>query len=210
MTIVCISDTHGHHKRIAVSDADMIIHAGDFTMHGREHEVVQFRDWFMALPHKHKIVIPGNHDWFAEQQSKACAKLFTGIHYAIHDNIEIAGIKIGMFAFQPRFFDWAFNIDRNSDRMQFLWDTIDNDCDIIVSHGPPFGYLDMTPRGERVGCEIMKAKINKCSKLKLIVCGHIHEGYGECIERTSGVRIVNASSCDGKYRPVNKPIIAQV
>jgi Icc-related predicted phosphoesterase len=162
-----------------VPSGDILIHAGDLTSHGKKNQVQDFADWFRSQPHKHKVVIPGNHDWYAEQSARECEALFHGVNYAIHGCIQVAGFKIGMFAFQPRFFGWAFNVDRNSPKMEFLWSRIDNDCDIIVSHGPPQGLCDLTPRGERVGCEVMYKKLKQIEKLKLVVCGHIHEGYGE-------------------------------
>jgi predicted phosphodiesterase len=40
MKICIISDTHNKHKHLgALPDADMIIHCGDFTSVGKEHEV---------------------------------------------------------------------------------------------------------------------------------------------------------------------------
>ena len=43
MKIVCLSDTHGLHRRIKnVTDADIIIHAGDISNYGEEHQVEDF------------------------------------------------------------------------------------------------------------------------------------------------------------------------
>lgn len=35
MRIVCISDTHGLHRKLVLPEADILIHAGDFMIHGR-------------------------------------------------------------------------------------------------------------------------------------------------------------------------------
>lgn len=43
-------------------DGDVFLHAGDFTKCGSAAEVQEFDQWLAALPHKHKIVIAGNHE----------------------------------------------------------------------------------------------------------------------------------------------------
>lgn len=62
--IVCMSDTHSltHHIKFDIPDGDILIHAGDFTKCGKLDEVVEFNEWIGTLPHKHKIVIAGNHE----------------------------------------------------------------------------------------------------------------------------------------------------
>lgn len=63
MKILHISDTHNHHRQLQdLPAADVIVHSGDFTMVGTEAEVIDFMEWFCALPYKHKVFIAGNHD----------------------------------------------------------------------------------------------------------------------------------------------------
>ena len=55
------------------------------------------------------------------------------------------------------------------------------DTDILLTHGPPKGHLD-TYNGETKGCphllkEIWRLRKDK-GKLKMVVFGHIHDGYG--------------------------------
>jgi len=40
----------------------MVLLGGDFTNYGCEDEVLDFCDFLQHLPHKHKLVISGNHD----------------------------------------------------------------------------------------------------------------------------------------------------
>lgn len=62
--VVCLSDTHSmtSHIRKSLPDGDILIHAGDFTRCGHVAEVKEFNEWLAAQPHKHKIVIAGNHE----------------------------------------------------------------------------------------------------------------------------------------------------
>lgn len=62
--IVCMSDTHSltPHIKFDIPDGDIFIHAGDFTRCGKLDEVIEFNSWIGRLPHKHKLVIAGNHE----------------------------------------------------------------------------------------------------------------------------------------------------
>jgi predicted phosphohydrolase len=67
LRLVLLSDTHQLHREVDVPDGDVFIHAGDFTMFSRSMEaVVDFNDWLGELPHRYKIVVPGNHEFFLE------------------------------------------------------------------------------------------------------------------------------------------------
>ena len=58
-----MSDTHSNFYD--VPDGDILIHSGDFTNHGIHYgmeEVNAFVAYFKALPHKYKVLVPGNHE----------------------------------------------------------------------------------------------------------------------------------------------------
>ena len=61
-TFVSISDTHNLHRELSLPAADVLLHSGDFTLHGRLSEVADFVAWLISQPHTMKIVIAGNHD----------------------------------------------------------------------------------------------------------------------------------------------------
>ena len=52
----------------AIPEGDILIHAGDFTRCGNLQEVREFNTWLGTLPHKHKIVIAGNHELSFDQE----------------------------------------------------------------------------------------------------------------------------------------------
>ena len=64
MTIICISDTHNKHEDLHIPEGDILIHAGDITESGTKRELKSFFEWFKNQPHKHKICIAGNHDFY--------------------------------------------------------------------------------------------------------------------------------------------------
>ena len=52
---MCVSDTHGRTGNLQPPEGDVLVHAGDFSMTGKPHEVAQFNQWLGSLPHRQKI-----------------------------------------------------------------------------------------------------------------------------------------------------------
>ena len=214
MKIICLSDTHNCNENIAVPNGDVLIHSGDATIKGTEQEVEDFLAWFSKLPHKYKIFVAGNHDWLYETNNRF-ARLITanfGIIYLQDSFVEIEGLKIYGSPWQPRFFDWAFNLMRGNEIAE-KWKLIPDDIDVLITHGPPNGILDEVPRqfgAEKTGCEELIKTVKKLSQnnLKLHIFGHIHCGYGQ--DTKFGVKFVNASNCDESYEPNNLPIVIDI
>jgi Icc-related predicted phosphoesterase len=89
------------------------------------------------------------------------------------------------------------------------WDMIPLDTDVLITHGPMKGFLDMTTRGVSTGCPYLLEKSAEMTNLKLFVCGHIHEAYGK-FEFPDGGVFVNASTLNYNYQVQNKPIIVEI
>lgn len=202
--IVCLSDTHNCNEEISVPDGDILIHAGDATIRGTIDEIVLFNEWFANLPHRNKIFVAGNHDWLFQTNPSAARKLLDDkIIYLQDSSIEIENLKIYGAPWQPRFFDWAFNLNRGRE-MEEKWQLIPIDTDVLITHGPPNGILDQTPQGDFAGCEELRKRVEEI-RPKAHIFGHIHCGYGR--EEKFGVKFINASNCDEAYEPTNLPIL---
>lgn len=206
MRIVCLSDTHNRQSHIPVPDGDILIHAGDFTMAGRGAEIVEFNAWMGSLPHKHKVVIAGNHDWMFERNLREARSLLTNAVYLQDSEVTIEGLRIWGSPWQPEFFSWAFNLPRG-ERLAEKWRMIPSGVDILVTHGPPLGIGDRVSRGESAGCEDLLRELKRV-RPRLHVFGHIHEGYGA--SRVEGTLFVNAATCDEAYLPSQPPIVLDV
>ncbi len=212
--IVCISDTHNCNGQIDVPDGDILIHSGDATITGTVEEIKLFNVWFSSLPHKHKIFVAGNHDWLFERNNELARTLLdTKIIYLQDSECEIEGLKIYGSPWQPRFYDWAFNLMRGPELAE-KWKLIPNDIDILITHGPPNCILDEVPREwgiDYTGCEELRKRVDEIAwfgKLKLHIFGHIHCGYG--IRKVDGITFVNASNCDEQYHPTQPPIVIDI
>ena len=190
LTLVLISDTHARHREVAVPDGDVLIHAGDITRRGELDTVEDFDDWLATLPHRHKVVICGNHDWCFELEPDEARRRITNAVYLQDTGVEIGGLKLWGSPWQPWFFSWAFNLHRG-EPIAAKWERIPDDTDVLITHGPPRGIGDCCYDGQVVGCADLLARI-RLVKPKLHLCGHIHEAAG-AVER-DGTLFVNASS----------------
>ena len=210
--ISLISDTHTKHYQTTddLPGGDLIIHAGDLSSMGYQEELKNFFKWYKKLPYDHKVFIAGNHDWGFQDNPAAIALLledYPEIDY-LQDNIYLLGddytssIKIYGSPWQPRFYDWAFNADRGEDIKQH-WDKIPNDIDILVTHGPAWGFLDKVHgKGLNLGCEDLTEAIGRV-KPKIHVCGHIHTGYG--YTKYNDTHFFNAAALNESYTYTNEP-----
>jgi Icc-related predicted phosphoesterase len=199
--LVLISDMHGQHGRLKVPDGDILVVAGDFTTQGSFTEIANFNGWLGGLPHKHKIVIAGNHDVMFEKDPGFARSLITNAIYLQDEGVEVMGLKFWGSPWTPFFCNWAFNLRTGEERRQ-KWERIPEGLDVLITHGPPAGILDRTYDGEHVGCSELLAKLASLeSEPRLHVFGHIHEAAGR--ERHPGFRteFVNAGALDGRYVP---------
>lgn len=210
--LVCISDTHNMLDRMNIPDGDILVHAGDFTMKGTIPEVSKFNYHLSQLPHKHKIVIAGNHDIGLEADPKLFRGLLTNCIYLEDSGVEIEGIKFWGSPWQPQFFDWAFNLHRGPE-LQEKWALIPSETDVLITHGPPMGIGDLTHRqgtleAVNTGCVDLKREILNRIRPKAHIYGHIHESFGA--RKIQDIQFINASLLNEKYAIQNKPIIYHI
>ena len=204
--IVAISDTHNRHRALTIPDGDILIHAGDLTDMGELSDVRDFNDWLGTLPHQHKLVIAGNHDFCFENEPHEAEPLLTNCTYLLDEAVTLRGITFYGSPWQPWFHNWAFNLQRGSE-IKAKWDLIPGDVDVLITHGPPVGHLDQTYRGERVGCADLLDAVRRIRPTYHIF-GHIHEAYGRL--SNGRTEFINASTCSLQYEPVNAPVVIEL
>lgn len=213
MRFVCISDTHTLERKIGnIPDGEVIIHAGDFMSSGwSKYEYINFLSWYGALPHKHKILVAGNHDrqvqiepeYFKHHVDREKI-IYLEDSSTIIDNIVIHGSP-----WQKWFHDWAFNFpsdEKNYKRKaELVWGAIPDNTNVLITHGQPYGINDKTEEGDLTGCKFLKKRISKLKSLKYYIGGHIHEAYG--VQSIKGVTYINPAICTRRYNPTNSPIV---
>tara|TARA_B110000503_G_scaffold143739_1_gene247848 strand:+ start:6973 stop:7662 length:690 start_codon:yes stop_codon:yes gene_type:complete len=215
MKITFISDTHTKHHQITsqLPGGDLLVHAGDFSSRGLEHEVDGFFDWFNGLEnYTNKIVIAGNHDLMFEDDpmlAKDIISYYPKVTY-LQDDLEVIGedysssVKVWGSPWQPEFYNWAFNLPRGGEELKEKWDMIPPNMDILITHGPPWGHLDtVVGQSMNLGCELLAEQL-KVVKPKIHVFGHIHTGYGYKFDGTT--HFFNASVLSEDYVFTQKPM----
>jgi len=68
-------------------------------------------------------------------------------------------------------------------------------CDVLVTHEPPAGTLDLTRTGQHIGTRTVSNLIATV-RPRVLTCGHVHEAGG--IERVADTLVVNCTMGDGK------------
>lgn len=229
--VVCISDTHTL-EWIDVPDGDLLIHAGDLANDGSVREIQGTVDWLKTLPHRHKVVIAGNHDSYfdvrsrlEEDRDKSLSSISAStssirsiddpdshridwgdIHYLQHSSVQLSFHESpfssmtsststlttthtshrrpkartltiygapqipAIVPFGP---EHAFTYPPQQD----AWTgTVPVETDILVTHTPPRGHLDLGPN-YCAGCPSL---LNETWRVRptLHVFGHVHAAYG--------------------------------
>jgi len=213
--ITTISDTHSKHKSITpfLPGGDILIHAGDLTSMGYKYEIEEFCKWFDSINNYDlKVFIAGNHDYGFEErvyETMEIVNSYKTINYLQDDWVgfqkgDLREIRIWGSPWQPEFHNWAFNLKRNSKELEDKWNLIADDSDIVVTHGPAYGYVDMVyDRYDNLGCEKLIQRIEQFNP-SIHICGHIHTGYGY---RTNGkTHFINASVLDEQYQFTQYPL----
>jgi Icc-related predicted phosphoesterase len=200
--IVLFADTHGRYQEISIPNGDILIFAGDISRYGLLSELDEFNSFLGPLPHRHKIMIAGNHDFCFEDFPEESRKRITNAIYLQDQAVSVMDMSFYGSPWQPLFMNWAFNLPPGKP-LREKWDLIPKDTDVLITHGPPYGYGDLTMLGERTGDkELLRAIMRIKPKLNLF--GHIHEGYGQW--KVGRTLLINASVCDDQYRPLNPPV----
>lgn len=209
MRLVCISDTH--RTEPALPDGDVLIHAGDGTYRGERHELRAWWYYLQRQPHKHKIVIAGNHDISLDECMGRGDSLYWehvvrndyGLTYLRESEVTIDGIRFWGSPVQPHFYNWAFQKARG-DELARHWAQIPDNLDVLITHGPPKGFGDVNAHDSRIGDEDLLNRVLQV-RPRFHIYGHAHHGYG--VREFNNITFVNCSVLNEDYVLVNKPIV---
>jgi Icc-related predicted phosphoesterase len=208
--ITFISDTHTKHRMLDLPGGDILIHSGDLMNSGYNlNDVHDFLMWFEKQDYKELIFIAGNHDRMFENHPIRMDEILEGfpsITYLEDDWVDVDGIKIYGSPWQPEFYNWAFNLPRGGEDIEEKWSMIPPDTDILITHGPPQGHLDISgaPYNEpNLGCEMLRIYVDNIIP-KIHVFGHIHGSGG--YKKDNGIHFVNAAVLNERYEQVTNGI----
>lgn len=204
MNIQAISDTHGSNFISKIDKCDILLIAGDISPVKGDHSYYNQKYWYenefvkqleeLKSLANHIVFIGGNHDTYlsecniSKNNNAIRSILPSNVHYLCDDLVTIDEIKIygSPWCNRP---SWArkgppvWNFALNEFELKEHYDKIPNDIDILLTHGPAYGYCDsildesITLIGDtdkRLGSTALSGRIRDGLKAKYVLSGHIH------------------------------------
>ena len=166
-----------------------------------EPEARAFFEWYSELDIATKVFVPGNHS-AAVEQGLISPEDYHGIRFLIHDSMKWNGLKLFGSPYTPRFHDWAYMKKRG--KLDVVWQSIPENIDILITHGPPKGVLDLTDDIEsqaivQVGCAALRRHVDERVQPKIHAFGHLHDekgisNYG--MFTRGATKFINCACCD--------------
>jgi Icc-related predicted phosphoesterase len=202
-----ISDIHTHHyELIPPKNIDGIIVAGDWTttqgIGQNYNEAIDFFEWLHGIKVEYKLVVPGNHDtsWYNFMRN---SNPYPDIEVLDFGITWFGKTSIATMAHTPTFgYGWAYN--ESSKKLEQRCNAIPDHVDILVTHGPPYGILDMT-NGKHVGCKHLLRRIKEI-KPNVHIFGHLHDEHSHtnsAIQTEDCTLFINASVVSLRHKVIN-------
>jgi len=189
--ILAIGDTHDHPQDYApdlLPEADLCIVTGDLTEDGARGEragsgeMDRARGWLASLAERYPVYwIAGNHDMEVRNDTFGVIPNCTAIE----------GVTLTLDALPATLHGINLSPCFNAPMLKRVWDKMTDSrdvdaaafdaippVDILVSHCPPEGCADASPRGIPLGSPGLRAYIER-HRPRLVLCGHIHERGGQ-------------------------------
>lgn len=211
MKILAISDLHGQLPQLNVEGIDLLLCAGDVCPDFRGLKQEAQHRWYdeTFLPWWNQYALPkgftwGNHDWIHTPEA----------YVDEEDTFTPDKLRVWFSPWSTRFMNWSYM--ENEKKLDGIYSDIPEGIDILVSHAPPFGYGDeAAPTGPWAGHLGGKSLLSHMLRVKpkVLICGHIHGGYGEYVhkhETGEVTRIFNVSIVDEGYKVVNHGTVIEV
>lgn len=154
-------------------------------MAGTEEEAIEFLEWFIDQPHRHKILVAGNHDDCL--RGETIEGLPENCHYLDCSGVTIHGVR---FYGIPLFME-----DIMEGNMERKYEEIPSEIDVLITHQPPLGILDGDDSYEYGSSELLAKVLDVCPRVHLF--GHIHNATG--IHAGKYTAFSNGSVVDENY-----------
>lgn len=194
--------------------ADVAIHCGDLTLYSNVKEYQKTFDVMRSIDAPLKLVIPGNHDCSMDVGfwEKDCLRrrhlpeeMMTRLLRRPHETYEVVeqarqdgihvlmeegtyhfilanGARLTVYAsaWTPEYGTWGFQYGDGGHDF-----AIEQDTDVVVTHGPPHRMLDRTRSHDDAGCPSLWAAVAR-ARPRVHCFGHIHEAYGAVMQSWEG------------------------
>jgi hypothetical protein len=161
--ILVLAKTHGTYPNLSAYRPDLVIHCGDLTRDSSRQDYDEAFNILKSIDAPLKIVIPGFNDKLihssqvaeaagpVRQQAREVMRMFeetetTDSPIVMHTADTVRSIKLANGAYL-RYFAGPYTPPANH-RPRFI---MDEDCDVALTYGPPYGILDQDSKGHHLG-----------------------------------------------------------
>jgi len=189
-------------------DADLLVHAGDADCYDAN-TTQTFFAWLNKVAEffpEGAIFVPGNHDTYLrdEDLEELKEQLSPKVRILINESITVRGLKIwgspcSLLA-SPKWNAFAAPYEAT---LADLYETIDADTDVLITHTPAYGTRD-----KGLGSVSLKLRVKTLEHLRLHICGHVHNQHG--VDLAYGLTTVNASSVGTVDRGPFVPLVITI
>lgn len=211
--IAHFSDSFGSHKELDIPEADVLVFSGNIGHRGHQWDVDKFLEWFTELPHNHKIIVPGNYDVYFDRDRNNGILPFWAVnainkykragsnHFLVDEGCDLEGVRFWGSPFTssnivgPSGYS-AFT--KHYKQLNKHWAKIPKKLDILITHGPAYGQLDVDRHGISTGCEYLAFHL-KHKKPLIHLFGHNHDDYGIAYNKETKVFSMNSSVVNGHH-----------
>ncbi|MFK7945701.1 MAG: metallophosphatase domain-containing protein [Paracoccaceae bacterium] len=197
MRVVVVSDTHGAHEDLGILEGDVLIHCGDhenlFTPNAGILDAID--DWFARQRFSLILCTGGNHDIELQRRVATGRSPFRNAIYLQDEAVTFRGLKFWGAPWVPVLSGHAFFAD--DAMLAAAWAGIPEDVNVLITHTPPAGVLDVSSAGIALGCEHLAARLAQIRPM-LHCFGHVHASAGT--RRVAGTTFANATSVNSKYQ----------
>lgn len=236
MIKVCFTaDLHG--TLPSIPECDILVIAGDLCpdylrrnkrsgkpLRGEDAQALWLRrtfvPWLEKQPVEQTVAIAGNHDFVFQVPSMVPFEFRERVNYLRDNEVSIRGLRIYGTPWVPNLPFWAFHADDKV--LDDLYGRVPDRLDILVTHGPPYGYGDKTSMRFASDPDDFDGHVGSLACLRAVqhkwpravVFGHIHEGYGHYRipvddDPDSYANAYNVALNDEHYNPVNPPVVVE-
>lgn len=191
-SLCIIADTHRRHRELTIPKCDILIHCGDMCSFQNNDmgTLDDIDDWFAQVPARHVVAVGGNHDFPLGSREFQ----FRNAQLLEDRQIEVEGLSIYGAPWCPELSGFAYYLS-DADLAE-RWKRIPTGIDILITHTPPFGILDLSTRKDvHLGCRFLRGELKRI-RPRLHVFGHIHASHGTMEE--DGSLFVNAAVVGGR------------
>ena len=202
MRLTIISDTHGEQEKLGALCGEVLIHCGDmFNMFsGDRDEFERMDDWFGRQEFDLILCIGGNHDFELQKRALYTDRPFRNAVYLEGATYRYRELIFYGAPWVPDLRGQAYFRDRHE--LQHCWSQMPPGVDVLITHTPPAGILDVSSRGEQLGCEYLSLEL-KSKSPRLHSFGHVHAGSG--VQVLGDTTYINAALVNRQYQLCRKP-----